>query len=99
MTRDASFQAQHCRVATSRDNALAATGSAKEVMIIGGEEIFKEFLPITNRIYLTVIDTKVEGDTFFPIIDGAQWREVEHEEHVPNEKNKYRYTFITLEKK
>lgn len=99
MTRDALFQAQGCRIATSRDNALTAAGDVKEVMIIGGEEIFKEFLPIANRIYLTVIDTEVKGDTFFPMIDGAEWREVEHEDHTPDEKNKYRYTFITLEKK
>lgn len=99
MTRDPLFHAEECRVATSREDALAIAGDAKEVMIIGGEVIFKEFLPIANRIYLTVIDKQIKGDTFFPMIDDAEWSEIEREEHEPDEKNKYRYTFITLEKK
>lgn len=99
MTRDALFRAQDCRVVTSREDALAATSDAEEVMVIGGEGIYKEFLPIANRIYLTIVDAEMEGDAFFPVINDAEWHEVEHEEHEPDEKNKYCYTFITLEKK
>lgn len=99
MTRDASFHPQDCRVATSRDDALAIAGDATEAMIIGGEVIFKEFLPIANRIYLTVIDTEIKGDAFFPAIDMIEWHEITHEEYKPDEKNLYSYAFITLEKK
>jgi len=99
MTRNASFRAAGCQVVASREEALHVAGGYDEVMVIGGEGIFKEFLSITDCIYLTVIDTEVSGDTFFPEIDMSQWREVKREDHVPDKRNSYRYTFITLEKK
>ena len=81
------------------DEALAAADDAKEVMIIGGEGIYKEFLPVANRIYLTVIDRELEGDAFFPEINIAEWDERVNEQHDPDEKNSYGYRFITFEKK
>ncbi len=99
MTRDESFRAEGCRIVTSRDDALIAVGDAQEVMVIGGEGIYREFLPFAQRIYLTIIDTEIEGDAFFPVTNDVEWREIVHEEHKPDEKNKYCYTFITLEKK
>lgn len=99
MTRDTSFRAEGCRIAASRQDALAIAGDAQEIMVIGGEGIYKEFLPIARRMYLTVIDAEMEGDAFFPVINDTEWREVEREKHTPDEKNKYRYTFVTLQKK
>lgn len=99
MTRDPLSHVQECRMATSREDALAIAGDTKEVMVIGGEGIYKEFLPLANRIYLTVIDTEMEGDAFFPEIDMTGWQEVEKKEYKPDEKNPYSYAFITLEKK
>lgn len=98
MTRDGAFRAQGCRMVTSREDALTIAGDVGEVMIIGGEGIYKEFLPIADRIYLTVIDAEMKGDTFFPAINDAEWREVSREEHEPDKKNNYRYTFTTLER-
>lgn len=99
MTHDVSFRAIDCRVVTSHEEALNVVSGYDEVMVIGGEAIFKEFLSIANRIYLTVIDMEVGGDTFFPEIDMNQWYEVKREDHMPDERNSYRYTFVTLEKK
>ncbi len=99
MTRDASFEALGCVIAPSRGEALRLAGNADEVMVIGGEGVFKEFLPVANRIYLTLIDVEPQGDTFFPEIDSAEWQEVNREEHESDEKNLYAYTFLTLEKK
>ena len=98
MTRDKTFYAKGCRVVTSREDALIAAGDVAEIMIIGGEGIYKEFLPLANRIYLTVIDAHIEGDAFFPAIDDVQWHEMSYEEYEPDDKNKYRYTFMTFER-
>jgi len=99
MTRDPAFEAPGCRIAASRDEALTIAGDVPEVMVIGGAGIYREFLPIVNRIYLTIVDTEIEGDAFFPEIDSAQWEEVSREVHQSDKKNPYAYTFITLEKK
>ena len=99
MTRDALFEAPGCVIAPSRGEALRLAGNADEVMVIGGEGVFKEFLPVANRIYLTLIDVEPQGDAFFPEIDSAEWQEVNREEHESDEKNLYACTFLTLEKK
>lgn len=99
MTRDRTFHAEDCRIASSRAEAIALAGNADEIMVIGGEVIYKEFLSLAHRIYLTIIDVELEGDAFFPEINSAEWQETSREEHQRDEKNPYAYTFITLEKK
>lgn len=99
MTRDGLFRAEGCHVASSREEALASARGHDEVMVIGGEGIYKEFLPIADRIYLTLIDEEFAGDAFFPELDMARWKETGRTSHEPDAKNEYPYTFITLEKK
>ena len=71
----------------------------KELMIIGGGEIYRQTLPITDRIYLTRIHTELEGDTFFPELDRNEWKEVSSEYHPADENHKYDFTFKVLERK
>ena len=68
-------------------------------MILGGTNVFEQFLPKANRIYLTIIDQDFEGDTYFPEFDETIWKVTSQEEHQPDEKNKYPYTFVTYEKR
>lgn len=98
LTRDPEFRAEDVLVARSADEALALTGGADEVMVIGGAEIFRLFLPLADRQYVTEIDASVEGDVRFPEVDRSQWREVEREAHPPDAKNPHPYTFVTLER-
>lgn len=99
MTRDRTMHAEGCRIGNSREEAIALAGNADEIMVIGGEVIYKEFLSLAHRIYLTIIDVELRGDAFFPEINFAEWQETSREEHKSDEKNPYAYTFITLEKK
>ena len=66
-------------VVTDIPSALAAAGAVEEVCVIGGGEIFDMFLAQAGRIYLTEVDLEVDGDTFFPPIDPAQWKETARE--------------------
>ena len=50
-----------------------------EVMLIGGGQLYAQALPQADRIYLTRIDLKVEGDAFFPAFDEAAWQKVAHQ--------------------
>lgn len=64
----------------SIEDALAACNTEGEVFIIGGGEIYKQTLPIANRLYLTIVAQMIDNaDTFFPVIDFTQWNELEHE--------------------
>lgn len=98
MTRDKNYTAEGCRIVHSLQEALQAGAGNDEVMVIGGTSIFVQFLPLAERIYLTVIDHDFEGDAYFPEFDETQWRETERRAYEPDEKNLYRYTFLTLER-
>lgn len=69
-----------------------------ETAIIGGAEIFREALPLTDRIYLTEVHAEVEGDVFFPEFDRSQWEEVGREDCKAEGPNPYDYSFVVLER-
>ena len=95
ITRDKNYKIDGCVVVHSAEEALKAADSYKEVMIIGGEQIFKEFLPRASRMYLTLIDGNFEGDAYFPEYNKNEWKEVFREEHKDNS---LKYSFVNLEK-
>lgn len=59
----------------------ARTRGYDHVFAIGGEAIFREALPRANRLYLTNIFARPEGDTFFPTFDESAWTVIEREPH------------------
>jgi len=66
-------------------------------VIIGGGNIYQQFLPQATDLYLTFIDLSVEGDAFFPDYQQAgQWQQVWGESHQKNERNPYDYQFVRL---
>ncbi len=87
-----------CEVVKSIDAALALCALEEEVFIVGGAEIYRQALHLTDRIYLTIIDDEFDGDTFFPQLSPGEWHEKKREDFEPDEKNKYSYAFITLER-
>ena len=76
----------------------AKESDAKEIFIIGGGKIFKETINIVDRIYLTLVHTKVEGDTSYPEMNKTEWKLVSSDSHPADEKNNYPYTFEVWEK-
>ncbi|HEY0787011.1 MAG TPA: dihydrofolate reductase, partial [Thermoanaerobaculia bacterium] len=83
----------------SFDEAMrVARAENDDVFIGGGEEVFRHFLPTADRMIRTWIDEEFEGDTFFPEFDESEWRIVSREDHEPDEKNKYRYSFVVYER-
>lgn len=97
ITRNADLKIEGAEVTTSVDDALALCKTEEEVFIIGGAEIYREALDKTDRIYLTTVHQRFEGDAYFPELDRNKWVETAREEHQPDEKNKIAFTFSTLE--
>jgi len=87
-----------CEVVKSIEEGLELCKGEDEVFIGGGAEIYKLAMHLTNRIYLTIIHKNFDADTFFPEIDNKIWKETEREDHAPDDKNQYAYSFITLER-
>lgn len=78
------------------DNPLCV--SAPEIMVIGGELIFKQILPVASKIYLTLIDTYVQGDTFFPNWNGKEWQITYKLLHKADSKHKWPFYFIRMDR-
>jgi dihydrofolate reductase len=101
LTRDFNFSHKECFVAHSIEEALSIAfrfTENGEVMICGGESVYRQFLPIAEKMYLTLIEENFEGDAFFPYFDYKEWQEVERIKNEPDEKNPYEYFFITLKR-
>lgn len=95
ITTDKNYKENGCIVVHSVDDALkAAKGS--EIMIIGGAQTYKQFLPKANRMYLTFIDKEFEGDAYFPEYNKHEWKETSREEHA--DEGGLRYAFVNFER-
>jgi len=99
LTLDKNYQAPGCIVVYSIKEALEKTRDFKEVMICGGASVYKQFLPLADKIYLTLIKGDFEGDAFFPEFEQNSWKETERTENNPDKENPYKYTFLTLKRK
>ena len=78
---------------------LAKNNGENELFVIGGGQIYDMALKqeLIDRVYLTEIHHSFDGDTFFPKLSD-QWKEVQREDCFADEKNKYDYSFLVLEK-
>jgi dihydrofolate reductase len=96
VTRDQGYNSEGVVFCKSINEAInkAKEKESSEIFIIGGGQIYKEAWPFINKLYLTAVDTEVEGDTYFP--DYSDFlRVVFKEEH---EAEGLRYTFLEMEK-
>lgn len=105
VTRDTSYTLDGAVVAHSVDDAIrlakdaAAKDGIDEIFVGGGAEIYKLALPSADRLYLTEIHLKPEGDTVFPPFARDEWNEVKREFHKAKEGESADYTITVLERK
>jgi dihydrofolate reductase/dihydrofolate reductase (trimethoprim resistance protein) len=76
--------AENCFTVKSLAEAIALTKDEPEIFIAGGGQVYKEAMPLTNRIYLTVIDQYIDDDVYFPEIDLSDFN-MTYEEIVEGE--------------
>ena len=69
-----------------------------EVVIIGGGFLFRDTLPITNRLVLTKVNCEIEGDVFYPEIDLSDWVEKDSRDIIKDKDNDYDFRVSTYEK-
>jgi dihydrofolate reductase len=93
ITRQSGYAAEGCDVVSSVDAAIAASGDADEIMIIGGSEIYQLFLGSAGRIYLTRVHADIRGDAGFVLPDAPDWQLVSDERHAADDRNEFDYSF------
>jgi dihydrofolate reductase len=106
ISRDKDFRAEGAEVVASLPEAVAlATARARsmegadEICVIGGGEIYRQALPLADRLYVTHVLAKVEGDTHFPTIDPAAWRVVRSMDIPPGEKDSHATRYTVYERR
>ncbi|HPB18779.1 MAG TPA: dihydrofolate reductase [Candidatus Cloacimonas sp.] len=72
LTSDVSFHPEGATAVHSLEEALKIIGSA-DAYIIGGASVFKQFLPLADKMLLTLIHSEFEGDTYFPVFSEKEW--------------------------
>lgn len=98
ITQQKGYVAEGADIADSPAAALLMVPDAAEVAVIGGGEIYRQFWPLVDRLYLTEVDLAVEGDTYFPSVDPAEWREVSREIHPKGEKDSAAFILRILDR-
>ena len=96
VSRNPEWRAEGCEVFCSFDAALASCAATEQIFVIGGASLYSEALPVADRLYVTEVDATPEGDTFFPALSSAQWREHWREHHAADDKNMYAMDFVIL---
>jgi len=86
-------------VVNNMDDALDAASNDQQPFIIGGGEIYKQAMPLADKLEITRVHSNFENaDTFFPNIDEKQWKEVSRTAHDADEKHEFAFSFITYTK-
>jgi dihydrofolate reductase len=104
VSRDPGFAVSGVVAATDLTRALqiargdALRRDADSIAIIGGTEIFRQTLPFANRLVVTEVHAKPEGDTYLPEIDPRLWREIERRPQPRGPDDEYGFSFVTYER-
>ena len=99
ITDVAGEQIPGCDMAYSIDDAIAQMDEGRENFIIGGGMVYRQFMPLAHKLYLTLVHKDFEADTFYPAIDFNEWVETERELVEAKESLGFDYSYVTYSRK
>jgi dihydrofolate reductase len=99
LTHDRTLTIPGVTVMHSVEEVLALDDGHDDLFVLGGENVYRQFLPLADRLYITEIDYKTEGDTFFPEWDRSAFHLISIQEGTLDEKNLLPHTFYVYERK
>lgn len=105
VTRDADFKADGILVATSLDAAYEAAQqdalrrNVTEIMVIGGADIFAQWMHRADRLEITEVHAKPDGDTFLQPIDPADWQEIGRARHNRGDGDTADFSYVTYRRR
>jgi dihydrofolate reductase len=98
VTRQHDYAVPGAIVAHSTPEALKACKGDDEAFVIGGADLFRDTLPVADRLYLTIVDAEPKGDVFMPELDMSAWRESSSETFPADEKHAHAYRFAIYDR-
>ena len=93
LSRNPEWRATGVEIVPDLDAALRLVAGEAEVFVAGGAEIYRQALPLADRIYLTQVHGAVEGDARFPEIDPHEWRLTSNEHHPIDDRHAFEFSF------
>lgn len=101
VTRNKDLRIDGATVVGSVEAALdaARAAGAEEAMVIGGAEIYGLMFPVADRLYITEVAGRYEGDAWFPEFDRAAWKEVSRIDHAPEAPGGPAFSFVVLDRR
>ncbi len=83
-----------CLIAHSLEEAFDIAKKSENIFVVGGASVYAQAMPFADQLNLTLIDTEVEGDIYFPKFNYDEWKEISREERKADEKNIYDMSFV-----
>lgn len=99
ITHQPDYHPEGVLVAHSLDDAFRLVKNDDELFIAGGTEIYRQMLPLADRLYLTYVHEDFEGDALFPAFDESGWGIISREDRQPDPDNAHSYTFVVYDRK
>ena len=105
ITRDKNWHHEGVKVVHSLDDAIdlaesiATINGNEEIMVIGGEQIYRMAMDRADRLYLTRVYQSFEGDAFFPEMDESEWAEVSRQDLFSEDEEPLQFSYLVLDRK
>jgi dihydrofolate reductase len=94
VSRNVEYKPEGVQVFDSVENAIASVANADEVVIMGGAQIYAQWVNKVDRLLITEVDAEPEGDAFFPEFDQQAWREVSRQHHPGDVQHEFAFDFV-----
>lgn len=98
ISRNPSYQQPGCQVFDNVDKVITACQEYNEIFVIGGATFYQAMLPKADLLYLTQINKAFDADTFFPVINQQEWKEIAREDIDNDPTVDFSYSFLKLER-
>ena len=99
ISRDTNLQIAGCEVVNSIEAGLELVKGQPELIVIGGASFYEQMLDSADYLEITYVDTKVDGDAFFPKFSLNNWQETARSDHLADSKNEFNYSFVSYKRK
>lgn len=99
LSRNTDLKIEGAEVVNTVDSAIDLVKGDDEVFIIGGGKIYEQFLPLANKLYLTIVEKEFDADTFFPDLNLEEWMEVSRIDKAAGEVADFAFSYVNLTRK
>lgn len=100
ITRNDDYQYEGCHIVNTLEDAFAKAKELgeTEAFILGGGEIYRQSIVMSDKLYITEVHESFDGDTSFPEIDKSNWKEISRDDRDKDEQHAHDFSFVVYER-